>query len=105
MSEQNSEQNNIAEDELDSHRHITNHISSSLSGPGIGDLVAAKKANLIHAQSEPARGRRETPVHDPWPRRKLFIRGILLGLLVVVVAVIAIFAVLALQPPEASYLH
>ena len=73
--------------------HVASNISSSMSGNPIGNMVGNKKMNLLDAMhdAKPQIGRRPEPVNDPWPRRKMFIRGIALGLLVcVVVAVIAV---------------
>lgn len=67
---------------------IPNGISSSMSGPGIGDDVAMKRAHLMDpsARSEPQAGRRPTPdPYDPWPTRWMYIRGMLLGALVIVI--------------------
>lgn len=78
--------------------HVASNISSSMSGNVVGNMVGNKRMNLLDAMhdAQPQLGRRPTPIHDPWPRRKLFIRGILLGLLVVVVVAVLI-AVLAQQ--------
>lgn len=67
--------------------HVASNISSSLSGNRVGNMVGDKKMGLLDAMhdAKPQVGRRPTPVHDPWPRRKLFIRGIALCLLVCVV--------------------
>ena len=73
--------------------HVASNISSSLSGNRVGNMVGDKKMGLLEAMhdAKPQVGRRPTPVHDPWPRRKLFIRGIGLCLLVcVIVAVLVI---------------
>ena len=73
--------------------HVASNISSSLSGGRVGNMVGNKKMNLLDAMHDatPQVGRRPTPVNDPWPRRRMFIRGILLALLVcIVVAVIAV---------------
>lgn len=59
-----------------------------------GDMVEAKRLGLLHAQGEPQVGRRETPKVDPWPKRMMYIKGILAGL-IVVVAVVAVIMVLA----------
>lgn len=68
-------------------------ISSNMAKPNrAGDMVEAKRRGLLHAQGEPQVGRRETPVVDPWPKRKMYLRGILAGLAVIVaVAMIAAF--------------
>ena len=73
--------------------HVASNISSSLSGGRVGNWVGNKKMNLLDAMHDatPQVGRRPTPVNDPWPRRKMFIRGLLLALLVcIVVAVIVV---------------
>ena len=70
-------------------QNLTN-ISSSMSGPGIGDDVAAKRASLLHAQGKPQIGRRESPEpYDPWPKRKMYIKGAV-GVVIVILIVIAI---------------
>lgn len=66
---------------------ILTTISSSMSGPGIGDDVAAKRANLINAQGEPQVGRRESPEpYDPRPTRIMYAKGLLAGLIVILIA-------------------
>lgn len=50
-----------------------------------------RKKSLLGSMSEPALGRRESPEpYDPWPRRKLYIRGLLLGALVIAALVLFI---------------
>ena len=72
-------------------------ISSSLSGPGIGEDVAAKRANLVNAQGKPQVGRREPPEpYDPKPTRIMYAKGLLAGLVVVLV-VIAIIVFLGMD--------
>ena len=68
-------------------------ISSSMSGPGIGDDVASKRASLIHAQGKPQIGRRESPEpYDPWPKRKMYIKGGAAVILVIAIVIaIAVF--------------
>lgn len=75
-------------------------LSSRLSGNRIGEQVADKRSNLLSAYSDakPQVGRREPATYDPWPRRKLFIRGILLGLAVVVVVVVMLLVVAGTSP-------
>lgn len=72
--------------------HVASNISSSMSGNRVGNMVGDKKMSLLDAMhdAQPQVGRRPTPVHDPWPRRKLFIRGIGLGLLVCVIVAVLI---------------
>lgn len=69
-------------------------ISSSISGSRVGDDVAAKRANLLHAQGKPQVGRRESPEpYDPRPTRLMYAKGLLAGLIVVlVVCAIVVFA-------------
>lgn len=64
---------------------ILTTISSSMSGPGIGDEVAARRASLLYAKGEPKVGRRESPEpYDPRPKRIMYAKGIAAGLAVVV---------------------
>ncbi len=73
--------------------HVASNISSSMSGNVVGNMVGNKRMNLLDAMhdAKPQVGRRPTPVSDPWPKRKMLIRGILLGLLVcIAVAVLVI---------------
>ena len=85
----------IVDEEESVHLHQNlKTISSSISGPGIGDDVAAKRASLIHAQGKPQIGRRESPEpYDPRPTRIMYAKGIIAGL-IVVLAVIAIIVFL-----------
>lgn len=69
-------------------------ISSNMAKPNrAGDMVESKRMGLLHAQGEPKVGRRETPETDPWPKRKMYIKGILAGLAVVVAVVVVIMVV------------
>lgn len=73
--------------------HVASNISSSMSGNVVGDMVGNKRMGLLDAMydAEPQIGRRPTPITDPWPRRKMYIRGISLSLLVcIIVAVLLI---------------
>lgn len=90
-----SEANKVAQAERKA--HVASNISSSMSGNVVGNMVGNKRMNLLDAlhDAEPQVGRRPTPIHDPWPRRKLFIRGIALCLLVV--AVVAIIIAILVQ--------
>lgn len=75
---------------------IPNGISSSMSGPGIGDDVAMKRAHLMSAaaRGELQSGRRPTPdPYDPWPRRWMYVRGMLLG--AVVIAIVFVILIVA----------
>lgn len=75
-------------DPIQKERHIASNIASNMSGPGIGDLVAEKRANLLHAQGEPQIGRREPPEpYDPRPRRIMYAKGLIAGALVVLIVV------------------
>ncbi len=72
-------------------RHVSGSISSSVSGSRVGDLVAAKRANLIHAQGEPRIGRREPPEpYDPRPKRIMYAKGIAAGAVVLVVVIVIV---------------
>lgn len=69
-------------------------ISSNMAKPNrAGDMVEAKRMNLLHAQGEPQIGRRETPVVDPWPKRMMYIKGILAGLAVIIAVAVVIMVV------------
>lgn len=71
-------------------------LSSNMAKPNrAGDMVEAKRMNLLHAQGEPQVGRRETPEVDPWPKRMMYIKGILAGLAVVIVVIAIIMVVSA----------
>lgn len=73
---------------------IPTTISSSMSGPGVGDEVAARRASLLYAKGEPRLGRREAPEpYDPRPKRIMYAKGIAAGL-VVTVLVVALVIVL-----------
>lgn len=74
--------------------HVASNISSSMSGNVVGDMVGDKRMSLLDAMHEakPQVGRRPKPVHDPWPRRKMFIRGIGLALLVCIIVAILVVA-------------
>ena len=80
---------------------IPNGISSSMSGPGIGDDVAMKRAHLMSAaaRGELKAGRRPTPEpYDPWPTRWMYIRGMLLGALVIVIVFVILIVAGAMTP-------
>lgn len=82
-------------------RPIPNGISSSMSGPGIGDDVAMKRAHLMNpaARGEPKSGRRPTPdPYDPWPTRWMYIRGMLLGALVIVIVFVILIVAGMMNP-------
>lgn len=62
-------------------------VSPSSTGACINDDVAAKRANLVNAKGQPYKGRRESPEpYDPRPKRIMYVKGILAGLVVVVIA-------------------
>lgn len=68
--------------------HITNTISSAMSGPGIGDEVAVRRASLLHSKGEPQLGRRESPEpYDPRPTQMMYLKGALAALAVVIIVV------------------
>lgn len=74
--------------------HVLTTISSSMSGPGIGDEVAARRASLLFAKGEPQIGRREAPEpYDPRPKRIMYAKGMAAGL-IVVIAVVAMLVVI-----------
>lgn len=80
---------------------IPNGISSSMSGPGIGDDVAMKRAHLMSpaARGELKSGRRPTPdPYDPWPTRWMYIRGMLLGALVIVIVFVILIVAGMMNP-------
>lgn len=82
-------------------RPIPNGISSSMSGPGIGDDVAMKRAHLMNpaARGELKSGRRPTPdPYDPWPTRWMYIRGMLLGALVIVIVFVILIVAGMMNP-------
>lgn len=75
---------------------IPNGISSSISGPGIGDDVALKRAHLMDAaaQADPHLGRRPSPEpYDPWPTRWMYIKGMLAGAVVIVIVFVILIVV------------
>ena len=73
--------------QANNHLNLTT-ISSSMSGPGVGDDVAAKRASLLYADRKTQVGRRESPEpYDPRPTRMMYAKGILAGLIVVIVVV------------------
>ncbi len=75
-------------------RHIASNFSSSLSGSRVGDGVAERRANLLHAQGEPRIGRREpAPPPDPRPQRILYFKGILAGAAVIAIVIIILVAI------------
>lgn len=78
--------------------HVASNISSSMSGNVVGNMVGNKRMSLLDAMhdAKPQVGRRPEPVHDPWPRRKMYIRGIGLALLVCIIVAILVI-VLAQQ--------
>lgn len=73
-------------------KRVPNNISSSISGvDAVGDDVAEKRANLLGAQSAPQLGRRESPEpYDPWPRRKMYIQGMVFGAIVIICVLVVI---------------
>ena len=80
---------------------IPNGISSSMSGPGIGDDVAMKRAHLMDpaARSDPQTGRRESPdPYNPWPQRWVYIRGMLLGALVIAIVFVILIVAGMMNP-------
>lgn len=90
----NSSSESADEQSLPKQRHIASNFSSSLSGSRVGDGVAERRANLLHAQGEPKIGRREPAKGiDPWPKRIMFIKGILAGAAVVAVAIIILIVI------------
>lgn len=91
-----TDQHNINEDAENDEpqakpKPIMNGISSSISGPGVGDEVAMKRANLLNdaAHGDPKLGRRPAPEpYDPRPRRIMYLKGILAGAVVIVLALV-----------------
>ena len=80
---------------------IPNGISSSMSGPGIGDDVALKRAHLIdpEAQGVPQAGRRPSPEpYDPRPMRLMYAKGLLAGAVVVVIALVFLIVAGSMNP-------
>ena len=80
---------------------LPNAISSSISGPGIGDDVAMKRAHLMEdaANATPQAGRRPSPEpYDPWPVRKMYIKGILSGAAVIVIVLIFLIVAGSMNP-------
>ncbi len=80
---------------------IPNGISSSMSGPGIGDDVALKRAHLIdpEAKGVPQAGRRPSPEpYDPRPMRLMYAKGLLAGAVVVVIALVFLIVAGSMNP-------
>lgn len=80
---------------------IPNGISSSMSGPGIGDDVALKRAHLLdpEARSEPQMGRREAPEpYDPRPMRIMYAKGLLAGAVVAVIVLVFLIVAGSMNP-------
>lgn len=75
-------------------KRVPNNISSSISGvDAIGDDVAEKRANLLGAQGSPQLGRRESPEpYDPWPKRKMYIQGMVFGAIVIICVLVTVIA-------------
>lgn len=82
-------------------RPIPNSISSSISGPGIGDDVGAKRANLLspEAKGEPQLGRRPSPEpYDPWPTRIMYAKGLAAGAVVLIIVLVILIVAGSMNP-------
>lgn len=80
---------------------IPNGISSSMSGPGIGDDVALKRANLLNdaAHGDPKLGRRPSPEpYDPRPTRLMYAKGMLAGAVVIVIVLVFLIVAGSISP-------
>lgn len=80
---------------------ILNGISSSISGPGIGDDVALKRANLLDdaANADPKLGRRPSPEpYDPRPTRLMYAKGMLAGAAVIVIVLVFLIVAGTVSP-------